>query len=155
MGNQDAGRPDRAIEHETIEHEAIEGVRRTIAVYAPLCDDGRFAEWADLFVEDGRFHVMKNTLAGRAEIREVIEGAMPEEIRGRHMCGMPVVDLVDGGREARAWTDFAFVDQAGQILVTGRYHDELAPGADGRWRFVLREVVFRGDAPEIARPVPG
>ncbi len=130
-----------------------ESVRRTLARYCMLCDDGRFVEWAELFTEDTRFHVMGATQLGRRATRAFIEAGQPPEQRGRHLTGATLV-LVHGDR-ARAWSDFIFVDRRGAVLSSGRYHDELELGADGVWRFSLREIVFTGAAPELAQPLPG
>lgn len=135
--------------------EAEAGVRRTIASYGPLCDDGRFAEWADLFTPDARMRVMGRTYQGRDAVRAFIEKGQPPERRGKHLCAAPVIEIDDSGRTARAWVDFVFVDRHRAITSAGRYHDELELGDDGRWRFTLREIVFLGDQPAVAQPPPG
>lgn len=135
--------------------EAEAGVRRTIASYGPLCDDGRFAEWADLFTPDARMRVMSRTYQGRDAVRAFIEKGQPPERRGKHLCAAPVIEIDDSGRTARAWVDFVFVDRHRAITSVGRYHDELELGDDGRWRFTWREIVFLGDQPEQTGPPPG
>jgi len=135
--------------------EAEAGVRRTIASYGPLCDDGRFAEWADLFTPDARMRVMGRTYQGRDAVRAFIERGQPPERRGKHLCAAPVIEIDDSGRTARAWVDFVFVDRHRAITSVGRYHDELELGDDGRWRFTWREIVFLGDQPEQTGPPPG
>jgi 3-phenylpropionate/cinnamic acid dioxygenase small subunit len=132
-----------------------EGVRRTLAQYFQLCDDGRFAEWSDLFTVDARFHVLGRTCTGRDEIRAFIEVGQSEEKRGRHVGLVPVIDVEPDGRRARAWTDYLFVDRERAITSVGRYHDELELGDDGRWRISLREIVMLGGSPELAQPPPG
>jgi SnoaL-like domain len=131
-----------------------EAIRRTLGQYGQLCDDGRWGEWADLFVEDARFHVMGETKQGREVIKGYISESMPPEVRGKHAMLTSVITL-QNERAAAAWTDFVFVDQRRKITSVGRYHDELALGDDGRWRFTLREIVFLGDQPQQAQPVPG
>jgi 3-phenylpropionate/cinnamic acid dioxygenase small subunit len=134
--------------------DAIDAIRRVLALYCQLCDDGRFADWAELFAGDARFHVMGRTAAGRAEIRAFIEGSQPPDKRGRHVISLPLIALAPDGRAARAWTDYVFVDRQHAVMSVGRYHDELELADDGRWRFALREVVFVGDQPELAQPPP-
>jgi SnoaL-like domain len=131
-----------------------EGIRRTLAQYAQLMDDGRFDDWGDLFTVDARFHVMGATQQGRAAIQEWIAGNQPPELRGKHAILTSVIDLDDDGGGARVWTDYAFVDQKHRVTSAGRYHDELVAGDDGRWRFSLREIVFLGGTPEVAPPTP-
>lgn len=126
-----------------------EGIRRTLALYCQLCDDGRFDEWADLYVEDAEFHVMGTTHRGRAAIKAFIEKGQPPERRGKHLCANPLIDLDEGGATARAVTDYVFVARAGTglaITSAGRYHDRLVLDG-GRWRFARREIVFLGDEP--------
>jgi 3-phenylpropionate/cinnamic acid dioxygenase small subunit len=130
-----------------------EGIRRTLAHYGLLLDDGRFDEWSQLFVEDARFHVMGATQVGRADITAWIMKNQGPELRGKHAVLAPLIDL-DGDR-ARVWTDYLFVDQQQTVLSVGRYHDEVVRGDDGRWRFALREIVFMGGAPEVTAAVPG
>ena len=130
-------------------------MRRTVAQYAQLCDEGRFEEWGDLFLPDARFHVMGGTREGREAIVGFIGKAMPPDKRGKHANLATVIDVADDEVTARAWTDFLFATPAGQVTSVGRYHDELVKGDDGRWRFGLREIVFVGGSPELAPPIPG
>ncbi len=132
-----------------------EDIRRTIAQYAMLCDDGRFDEWADLFTETATFHVMGRTYMGREAIQAFIEAGQPPERRGRHACLSSII-VTDGfGGTASVWTDYLFVDQNSAITSVGRYHDLLERSGDKRWRFTIREIVFLGQQPELTRPPPG
>ena len=78
-----------------------EGIRRTLAQYAQLCDEGRFAEWGDLFEPDARFHVMGETQAGRAASRRSSSLRSRRRLRGKHAILSSVIDLADDGRTAR------------------------------------------------------
>ncbi len=124
-----------------------EGVRRTLALYCQLCDDGRFDEWADLYTENATFSVLGRTHEGQAAIKGFIEKAQGPEQRGKHVCANPLIDV--DGDTATAVTDYVFVARAdgGSLAITsaGRYHDRLLRGADGRWRFTQRRIVFLGD----------
>jgi 3-phenylpropionate/cinnamic acid dioxygenase small subunit len=117
-------------------------IRRTLAQYAQLCDDGRFDEWADLYTEDATFSVMGRTHKGRDAIKSWIAGAQPPERRGKHVCINPVIDTE--GDEAYAVTDYIFIDRNKTIVSAGRYHDRLVKHRD-RWRFAERRIVFMGD----------
>jgi uncharacterized protein (TIGR02246 family) len=119
-----------------------EAIRRTIAQYAHFCDDGRFAEWADLYTDDATFSVMGETHSGREQVRAFIEKAQGPEARGKHLCFNTVIDL--HGDEARAWTDYVFIDRGKAITSAGRYHDRLVRQSD-RWRFASRRIAFLGD----------
>ena len=131
-----------------------EVIRRTIVRYCMLVDDGRFDEWGQLFTEDARFHVMGATTEGREPIAAFISASMPPEVRGKHLCGGPLIDVDSWNGTARVWTDFVFIDQKGVATTLGRYHDVMERGGDKIWRFNLREIVFRGGAPELTQPPP-
>ena len=132
---------------------AEEDIRRTLARYCMLCDDGRFDEWAQLFTQDTRFHVMGATHEGRAAAQAFIERGQPPERRGKHLGLGAIIQVDEAAGTARCWSDYVFVDRAGTVTSTGRYHDELVRGNEGAWRFGLREIVFAGQDPELP-PVP-
>lgn len=119
-------------------------IRRLLADYCHLLDDGRFDEWIALFDEDVVFVVMGNRLRGRDDVRSFIEPAQQEDARGQHMLGEPVIEV--DGDTARVATDYVFVSRANTILSTGRYLDVMRRAQD-RWCFVSREIVFSGDIP--------
>ena len=85
--------------------EALEAIRRLIAIYAQLLDSGRIAEWSELFTRDAVFEVWGKAYRGRAEIAAGIGGMQPE-LPGKHVCLAPVIDLL-GPDRARAWTDLS------------------------------------------------
>ncbi|TMM14133.1 MAG: nuclear transport factor 2 family protein [Actinobacteria bacterium] len=103
-----------------------EGIRRTLALYCQLCDDGRFDEWAQLYTEDAVFRVMGQVHVGPAAIKAFIAEAQPEGRRGKHVA----------------------VPGEGQFPVTsaGRYHDRLVR-RNGAWLFAERQIVFMGEDP--------
>jgi 3-phenylpropionate/cinnamic acid dioxygenase small subunit len=120
-----------------------EAIRRTIAQYCQLCDDGCFDEWADLYTDDATFRVMGETHSGRAAVKAFIEKGQPPERRGKHLCFNSVIDV--DGDEARAVTDYVFLDKQRAITSVGRYHDRFVRDG-GRWRFADRRIAFLGDA---------
>ena len=125
-----------------------EGIRRLLAEYCQLCDDGCFDEWADLYVEDATFTVMGRTYRSRDEIRAFMHEAQPADRRGKHVAINPLIDVAPDGLSATAATDYIFVARtADGLAVTsaGRYHDRLVRDAD-RWRFAERRIAFMGDA---------
>ena len=140
----------------SIEGSPIEGIRRTLAQYCQLCDDGRFAEWIDCFTADARFHVMGRKHIGHDAIRGFMEVGQSPERRGRHLIGEPVIDVSPDGATALAWTDYLFIDKPSRAITSvGRYHDQLVLGDDGRWRFAVREIVFQEGEPAATQPPPG
>ena len=119
-------------------------IRRLLADYCHLLDDGRFEEWIALFDEDVVFVVMGNRLRGRDDVRSFIEPTQQEDDRGRHMLSEPVIEV--DGDTARVATDYVFVSRTNTILSTGRYLDVMRRAPD-RWCFASREIVFSGDIP--------
>ena len=131
-----------------------EGIRRTVAAYCLLCDDGRFDEWGQLFTDDTRFHVMGTTHEGRAAAQAFIEAGQPPERRGTHLVSSSIIE-VRSETTAEAWSDYVFLDRSGAVTNVGRYHDRLVLEPDGAWRFAVREIVFKGDEPQLTAPPPG
>ena len=131
-----------------------EDIRRTLARYCMLCDDGRFAELAALFTEGGRLHAQGATRRGHEEICAFMDHIHPPELRGKHLGVNSVIESDGWAGTAVAWTDFVFVGQDGGVVVTGRYHDHLVREGDKVWRFDQREIVLRGDQPQLGSPVP-
>jgi uncharacterized protein (TIGR02246 family) len=131
-----------------------EDIRRTLARYCMLCDDGRFDEFARLFTEDAQFHVMGKTFTGRDAIKDFMEAGQPPELRGKHIAVNSLIEGDGWSGTASAWTDYVFVAQDGSISSQGRYHDQLVREGDKTWRFARREIVFRGGSPEISDPPP-
>ena len=122
------------------------GIRRLLAMYCQLLDDGRFDEWIELFTDDIEFVVMGMHKHGHAELRGFIEPSQQADARGKHMISEPWIEIESAG-QATATTDFAWVSKQGAVGQSGRYHDRIVDD-DGRWRFRRREIVFTGEQPE-------
>ena len=117
-------------------------VQRLMSTYCQLVDDGRFADVAALFTEDGGFE-NKGVRIGQPQLVSFLEQAQVPERRGRHSCGYALVQF-DGDDTALAATDFVFMGRAdGAFFVkfVGRYHDALRRGPHG-WQFVERRVAY-------------
>lgn len=117
-------------------------IRRTLAEYCQLLDDGRFDQWADLFAEDARLVLLGKVTTGRDAIRSYMMKVQPDGSRGLHMTANSVVDA--DGDVATAATDYMFVRPSGEglaIIAAGRYHDRLVRGRT-RWRFSEREITM-------------
>lgn len=122
-----------------------EAIRKVLASYGQTCDDGRFEEFAALFATDAVFHALPGEpVQGREAIRSFMEAAYTPEVRGKHLLGEPLITLDDGA--ATATTDFAFMGRLPEggwgVSVVGRYHDELARGDDGVWRFTRHTIAM-------------
>jgi len=129
-----------------MEHDAI---RRTLATYCQLIDDGRFDEWVEVFTDDVVVAVMGQVARGRDAVRALIEPNQGPELRGRHILSEPLIDVDPSGERASVTTDYCFVARDLTVLSAGRYHDVLVRNAGGahRWRIAQREIVFLGDEP--------
>ena len=121
-------------------------IRRLLAQYCQLLDDGRFDEWIALFTDDIEFVVMGMHKSGRTELRSFIEPSQQADARGKHMISEPWIEI-ESATAATATTDFAWVSKQGAVGQSGRYHDQIVNRA-GRWQFQRREIVFTGDQPE-------
>ncbi|MEZ5245737.1 MAG: nuclear transport factor 2 family protein [Acidimicrobiales bacterium] len=121
-------------------------IRKLLAKYCQLLDDGRFDEWIELFTDDIEFVVMGMHKHGHAEVRGFIEPSQQADARGKHMISEPWIEI-ESAADATATTDFAWVSKQGAVGQSGRYHDRIV-NQNGRWRFQRREIVFTGDRPE-------
>lgn len=135
----------------------VEAIRRTIAQYAQLMDDGRFDEWADLFAQDAEFwSIPGHHLPGGHEIAKIIgretivasissvQNRMKEAGGVIHFGGSPIVEVE--GDAARAWWDFIVIHakpSANEVSFAGRYYANFARQG-GRWRFKRRISVRPG-----------
>jgi uncharacterized protein (TIGR02246 family) len=116
------------------------GIRRTLAAYCQLVDDGDFAAVAQQFAPDGSFASGGTAATGRDAIVDWLDANHPPSQRGKHVCVNPIVDI-DGDRAAVV-SDFLFLNWKGGALTTaaaGRYRDVFVR-IDGHWRIERRDV---------------
>ncbi len=121
-------------------------IRRLLAMYCQLIDDGRFDEWIELFTADIEFVVMGMHQHGHAELRAFIEPSQQADARGKHMISEPWIEI-ESSSTATVRTDFVWVSKQGTVGQSGRYVDRVV-NHQGRWQFQRREIVFTGDQPE-------
>ena len=117
-------------------------VQRLMSTYCQRVDDGRFADVAALFANDGVF-VNRGVRISQQQLVSFLEEAQLPERRGRHSCGYSLVQF-EGDDDAHAVTDFVFMGRAdGAFFVkfVGRYHDTLRRGPRG-WQIVERRVAY-------------
>ncbi len=117
-------------------------IRRTLAQYGQLCDDGRFDEWGELFTEDAQLEVMGQVTTGRPGIVTYMRSVQPAESRGIHMISGTLVQV--DGPSASASTNYVFVRPTVDgmaIIAAGRYYDQLVRD-DRRWRFTERKITI-------------
>jgi uncharacterized protein (TIGR02246 family) len=120
-----------------------EAIRRVLAGYCQSCDDGLFDDFAALFAPDAVFQALPaEAVQGRDAIKSFMEAGYGPDMRGKHLCGEPLI-RVDGDT-ATATTDFVFVGRkpggGWGVTVVGRYGDDLARDDMGTWRFTRRVI---------------
>lgn len=131
----------------------VEGIRYLLAEYCHTIDDGRDAEWADLFHPDARFTLDGlGELSGRDSVRTFVNGAL-EALAAHGIAGINHLTYnttigVEGDR-ATATSDLAVMvpaQGAFTAIALGRYHDVLV--YQDRWRFRERRISwFKDDLP--------
>jgi len=124
-----------------------DAIRELLHRYCFCMDQGRFAELAALFTEDGEWIAPYRRAKGPAEIAAWLAQSVPPEPRRMHYT-MNSVITVDGTR-AEARSNYLVMVEGGTgpvPSVCGAYLDALAKQGDA-WRLQRRELVhaFRGD----------
>ncbi|HEX3567873.1 MAG TPA: nuclear transport factor 2 family protein [Acidimicrobiales bacterium] len=122
-------------------------IREVLARFIQLRDDKRFAEWTELFTEDGTFEYLSHILVGRTAIGENVAALLRQD-RGKHLCANSVVEVADDGRSAEVRSDFVKLDPVEdpgssrfQIGVMGQYHDHFVREGGG-WKIAKRRVIL-------------
>ncbi len=123
------------------EKDAISGV---LAEYCFQLDDGRFAEMAALFTEDGTWDTAFGKATGRAAIaelarslRERAEGPRPRAV---HLVTNIAIALDSAHAQVRSnWMVVQNDPQGPKVGSGGAYIDEMVK-ADGRWLFRYRKI---------------
>jgi ketosteroid isomerase-like protein len=113
-------------------------IRRLLAEYCQLCDDGDFDALVDRFTEDCWFAFDEWRVEGHRGVRRWFETTQSPEKRGKHLTTNLVIEL--GDATATVVSDYLFLSgrEGGYAVeLTGRYEDELRREG-GRWRFVSR-----------------
>jgi len=117
-------------------------IRRLLAEYCQLCDDGRFPELVDRFARSGSFVFGDHVITGRDALIAWFEHTQAPARRGKHLTSNVIVELAAGGEVAMVASDFVFLGFVQGVLtpiVAGRYVDEMHR-IDGIWRIDRRVV---------------
>jgi SnoaL-like domain len=124
--------------------EDKDAIREVLAEYCFRLDDGRFAEMAALFTEDGTWETAFGKATGGAAIAELAsslrERAEQPRPRAVHLVTNIVIAL-DGARaEVRSnWMVMQNSPQGPRIGSGGAYIDEMVR-VDGRWLLRYRKI---------------
>jgi hypothetical protein len=118
--------------------EEKDAIREVVAEYCFRLDDGRFAEMAALFTENGTWDTAFGRATGRPAIAELARSiraqAGEQRPRGIH--------LVTNGASARVrsnWTVVQNSPEGPKIGSGGAYQDELVK-VGGQWLFRYRKI---------------
>ena len=124
--------------------EDKDAIREVLAEYCFRLDDGRFAEMAALFTEDGTWDTAFGKATGRAAIAELASslrqrGEQPRP-RAVHLVTNIAITLDGGAAKVRSnWMVMQNSPQGPCIGSGGAYVDEMV-GIDGRWLFRYRKI---------------
>jgi hypothetical protein len=121
-----------------------DAIRELLADYCFRLDDGRFAELAALFTEDGTWDTAFGTAVGRAAIaalaQSLRERAGAVRPRAVHLVSNVVIAL--DGERAQARSNWVVIENSAagpKIGSGGAYRDDLAKVA-GHWHFRYRKI---------------
>jgi hypothetical protein len=121
-----------------------DAIREVLAEYCFRLDEGRFADMAALFTEDGTWDTAFGKATGRAPIVELVKSirarAAQPAPRGIHLVTNIVIAL-DGSR-ARVRSNWTVVQNSAdgpKIGSGGSYADDMVK-RDGAWLFHYRKI---------------
>jgi hypothetical protein len=108
-------------------------VSSLLGEYCATIDSGRYDEFAELFVADGRLEVPTAVLVGREQLTRFAS----KSPRGVHVGGTPFISAE--AERIRSVCSFTFIDLDTGAQLVGYYHDDVV-WADGRHRFRARRI---------------
>jgi uncharacterized protein (TIGR02246 family) len=115
-------------------------IRNLVARYCHSVSAADDDAWAATWAEDGEWRVLGNTARGRAAALEHYRKIVANVTWVIQMAFDGIIE-VDGDRATGRWHILEYIQfeggTAGQNV--GRYLDEYVRGADGAWRFALRD----------------
>jgi hypothetical protein len=124
--------------------EEKEAIREVLAEYCFRLDDGRFAEMAALFTENGTWDTAFGRATGRAVIaelaRDLRERSGDQRPRAAHLVTNISITLDGASAKVRSnWTVVQNSADGPKIGSGGAYHDELVK-EHGQWLFRYRKI---------------
>jgi 3-phenylpropionate/cinnamic acid dioxygenase small subunit len=124
--------------------EEKDAISEVLAEYCFRLDDGRFAEMAALFTENGTWDTAFGSATGRTAIAELARSiraqAGDERRRGVHLVTNISIALDGASAKARSnWTVVQNGLQGPKIGSGGAYRDELVKQQD-QWLFRYRKI---------------
>jgi hypothetical protein len=124
--------------------EEKDAIREVLAEYCFRLDDGRFAEMAALFTENGTWDTAFGRATGRTAIAELArslrEGAGDQRPRGIHLVTNFSIALDGASARVRSnWTVAQNSRKGPEIGSGGAYQDELVKVGE-QWLFRYRKI---------------
>jgi 3-phenylpropionate/cinnamic acid dioxygenase small subunit len=127
--------------------EDKEAIRELLHRYCFCMDEGRFAELAALFTEDGEWIAPYRSVKGPADIAAWLQQSVPPQPQRMHYVMNSIIDC-DGTRATARSNYLVMVEGTeGPVpSVCGSYDDVLVKRPEG-WRFLRRQLIhaFKGD----------
>ena len=124
--------------------EDKDAIREVMAEYCFRLDDGRFAEMAALFTEDGTWDTAFGKATGRAAIAELASSlrTRAQQPRPRAVHLVTNITITLDGEHARVRSNWMVMQndpQGPRIGSGGAYLDEMVR-SDGSWLFRYRKI---------------
>ena len=124
--------------------EEKDAIREVLAEYCFRLDDGRFAEMAALFAENGTWDTAFGRATGRTAIADLARGLRERagDQRPRAIRLVTNISIALDGDSARVrsnWTVVQNSPDGPKIGSGGGYQDELVK-AGGQWLFRYRKI---------------
>jgi 3-phenylpropionate/cinnamic acid dioxygenase small subunit len=124
--------------------EEKDAIREVLAEYCFRLDDGRFAEMAALFTENGTWDTAFGRATGRTAIAELARNiraqAGDQRPRGIHLVTNTAITLDGASARVRSnWTVVQNSLDGPKIGSGGAYQDELVK-VGGQWLFRYRKI---------------
>jgi uncharacterized protein (TIGR02246 family) len=124
--------------------EDKDAIREVFAEYCFRLDDGRFAEMAALFTEDGTWDTAFGKATGRTAIaelaRDIRARAGDERPRAVHLVTNIAITLDGSSARVRSnWTVVQNSPEGPKIGSGGAYQDEMVKQG-GQWLFSYRKI---------------
>lgn len=109
--------------------------------YCMCLDNGRFAEMAALFTEDGTWDTAFGAAKGRKEIEAFVSRlASGPRPRMLHLTSNVVIDIAgDSAHVSSSWIVARNSDRGPIVDCAGNYTDDLKK-VGGRWLFAYRKI---------------
>lgn len=127
--------------------EDKDAIRELLHRYCFCMDEGRFAELAALFAEDGEWIAPYRSANGPADIAAWLQQSVPPQPRRVHYVMNSIIDC-DGARATVRSNYLVMVEGPdGPIPSVCGVYDDLLVKQPGGWRFQRRRLIhaFKGD----------